>query len=123
MVEGKPFEVWEGPQLRDFTFVDDAVDAFLMVAASDDGNGRVFNLGGDCVIRLKDLADLLVGVNGGGEYIVREFPLNRKPIDIGDYYADYSFIRSTLGWEPKVALREALRRILDYYEEHLDKYV
>lgn len=67
LLEGRPFEVWGGEQLRDFTYVDDAVDAFLMVAASDDANGRVFNLGGEGVISLKDLAELLIEVNGGGE--------------------------------------------------------
>ena len=60
LVEGKPFEVWEGQQLRDFTYVDDAVDAFLLAAASEASNGQVFNLGGDCIITLKDLAELLI---------------------------------------------------------------
>jgi UDP-glucose 4-epimerase len=123
LVEGKPFEVWDGRQLRDFTYINDAVEAFLMAAASEAANGKVFNLGGDYVISLKDLADLLIEVNGGGEYIVKEFPPDRKRIDIGDYYADYSLIRSTLGWEPKIPLREALKRTLDYYKNYLDKYI
>jgi len=123
LVEGKPFEVWEGNQLRDFTYVDDAVDAFLMAAASDDANGKIFNLGGDRVVSLKELADLLVEIHGGGTYEVREFPKDRKRIDIGDYYADCSLVRSTLGWEPKVALPESLQRTLEYYQEHLDKYI
>jgi len=115
--------VWDGQQLRDFTYVDDAVDAFLMVAASDDANGRVFNLGGDGAISLKNLADLLIQVNGGGEYVVKEFPSDRKRIDIGDYYADYGRIRSALGWTPKVALREGLARTLAFYREHLEHYL
>jgi len=123
LVEGKPFEVWDGQQLRDFTYVDDAVDAFLMVAASDDADGRVFNLGGDGVISLKELADLLVEVNGGGEYVVKAFPSDRKRIDIGDFYADYGRIRSTLGWTPKTPLREALARTLAFYQEHLEHYL
>ena len=123
LVEGKPFEVWEGNQLRDFTYVDDAVDAFLMAAASDDANGKIFNLGGDRVVSLKELADLLVAIHGGGAYEVREFPKDRKRIDIGDYYADYSLVRSTLGWEPKVVLPESLQRTLEYYQQHLDKYI
>ena len=123
LVEGKPFEVWEGNQLRDFTYVDDAVDAFLMAAASDDANGKIFNLGGDRVVSLKELADLLVAIHGGGAYEVREFPKDRKRIDIGDYYADCSLVRSTLGWEPKVVLPESLQRTLEYYQEHLDKYI
>jgi len=123
LVEGKPFEVWEGQQLRDFTYVDDAVEAFLLAAASEGASGRVFNLGGDCVISLKDLADLLIETNGGGEYVVRSFPPDRKRIDIGDYYADFSYIRSALGWEPKVPLREGLARTLRFYKDHLKHYL
>ncbi|HLJ96171.1 MAG TPA: NAD-dependent epimerase/dehydratase family protein [Gemmataceae bacterium] len=123
LVEGQPFEVWEGHQLRDFTYVDDAVDAFLLAAANEASNGQVFNLGGDCVISLKDLADLLVQINGGGRYVTRSFPTDRRRIDIGDYYANFDRIRSTLGWEPKVPLREALTRTLDFYREHLPHYL
>ena len=46
LIEKKPIEVWEGNQLRDFTFVDDAVNAFLLAAVNDHADGRVFNLGG-----------------------------------------------------------------------------
>jgi UDP-glucose 4-epimerase len=122
LIEGKPFEVWGGEQLRDFTYVDDAVDAFLMAAARDESNGQIFNLGGDCVIGLKDLADLLIQVNGSGEYILHSYPADRKRIDIGDYYADFSRIRAALGWEAKVPLREGLARTIAYYQQYHDKY-
>jgi UDP-glucose 4-epimerase len=65
LVDDRPFEVWDGDQLRDFTYVDDAVSALLLAAASEDANGQVFNLGGDGVMSLRELADLLVEVNGG----------------------------------------------------------
>jgi len=123
LVEGKPFEVWDGEQLRDFTYVDDAVDALLLAAANDAGNGQAFNLGGECAISLKDLASLLVDANGGGEYKVRSFPEDRKRIDIGDYYADDRLIRKALGWEPKVPLREGLARTLAYYRPDLKHYL
>jgi UDP-glucose 4-epimerase len=123
LVEGKTFEVWDGEQLRDFTYVDDAVDALLLAAANDVGNGQAFNLGGECAISLKDLASLLVDANGGGEYKVRSFPEDRKRIDIGDYYADDRLIRKVLGWEPKVPLREGLARTLAYYRPELKHYL
>lgn len=123
LLEGKPFEVWGGEQMRDFTYVDDAVDAFLLAAASEGANGRVFNLGCERVIGLKDLADLLVEVNGGGRYELRSFPPDRKRIDIGDYYADYGHIRSALHWEPKVPLREGLARTLAFYRDNLAHYL
>jgi len=123
IAQGKPFEVWGGEQLRDFTYVDDAVDALLLAAARDESNGEVFNLGGLAVLSLTELADLLIEVAGAGEYAVHEFPADRKRIDIGDYYADDRRIKERLGWEPKVAEREGLTRTLAYYQTHLDAYL
>lgn len=123
LLEGKTFEVWGGEQLRDFTFVDDAVDALLLAAASPVAKGKVFNLGGDCVISLKALADLLIEVNGGGNYQVRSFPAERKRIDIGDFYGDYSFIQAELGWKPKIPLEDGLSKTLFFYREHLEQYL
>ena len=124
LVEGKPFEVWGGEQLRDFTYVDDAVDAFLRAATSDEANGQVFNLGGDQTISLKDLAELLIRVNKGkGKYLEKTFPANRKRIDIGDYYADYRLVHSKLGWKPKTSLKEALTKTLAFYRKNLTHYL
>ncbi len=122
-VEGKPFEVWEGHQLRDFTFVDDAVEAFLLAAASENSNGEIYNLGGESVVSLKDLADLVVETNGGGEYLTRSYPADRKRIDIGDYYADFKKIAGVLNWQPRTNLRDGLRQTLGFYREHLAKYL
>jgi UDP-glucose 4-epimerase len=123
ILQNKPFEVWEGQQLRDFTYVDDAVDAFLLAASNDAACGKVFNLGGCEVISLSDLAALLIKVNGGGEYFARAFPPERKQIDIGDYYADDRLIRSVLNWEHHIALDEGLRRTLAYYRSNLKEYL
>ena len=123
LLEGQPFEVWEGAQLRDFTYVDDAVDAFCRAALDPAADGRIFNLGGLEVISLHDLAELLVRVAGTGSFETRSFPSERKRIDIGDYYSDDYLIRTTLDWEPRVGLEEGLARTLDFYREHLDRYV
>lgn len=123
LLENKPIEVWGGKQLRDFTDVEDAVDAFLLVAASASANGQVYNLGGSEVIALEDLAKRMVEINGGGEYSVCDFPADRRPIDIGDYYADFSKIRSDLGWAPKRTLRETIETTLNYYREFISNYV
>jgi UDP-glucose 4-epimerase len=122
LLEGKPISVWGGKQLRDFTDVEDAVDAFLMAAANPATNGQVYNLGGPEVIDLAAIAKLMVEVNGSGEYELREFPAERRAIDIGDYYADFSKIRAQLGWEPKRSLRESIDTTLRYFREALPHY-
>jgi UDP-glucose 4-epimerase len=123
LLEGDPFEVWDGAQLRDFTYVDDAVDAFCRAALDPTADGQTYNLGGLEVISLRDLAELLVKVNGAGRYEVKSFPADRKRIDIGDYYSDDRLIRSALGWEPRVSLEEGLVRTLAFCRDHLDRYV
>jgi UDP-glucose 4-epimerase len=123
LLEGKPFEVWEGGQLRDFTYVDDCVEALLLAAVHPDAPGRVFNLGGCEVISLNDLARLLVELNGRGEIVHKEFPKERKRIDVGDYYADDALIRGTLGWKPQVGLKDGLARTLEFFRANLDHYV
>ena len=123
LVEGKPFEVWGGEQLRDFTYVDDCVQALLLAASTEGANGHIYNLGGNQVVSLLDLAKLLVSVNGEGRFTVREFPNERKKIDIGDYYSDYRFIERSLNWTPTIELAEGLRRTLEYYRKNLDHYL
>src|SRR6266404_2183209 len=65
LLEGRPFEVWGGEQLRDFTYVDDAVDALLLAALTERSNGMIYNVGGHKPVTLRALADLLVDVAGG----------------------------------------------------------
>jgi UDP-glucose 4-epimerase len=123
VLEGRPFEVWGGEQVRDFTDVDDAVEAFLLAAVRPEAVGEVFNLGGPPHVTLRQLARLLVEVNGGGGFVVRGFPGDRKKIDIGDYYADGRKIARMLGWRPRTDLRTALARTLEYYRRELRYYV
>lgn len=120
-LEGKPFSVWGGEQLRDFNHVDDVVDAMLLAATDERAAGQVFNLGDSDIVSLRALADHLIKENGGGSYEIHAFPEERKRIDIGDYYADFSRI-AALGWSPRVQLADGLRDTLDYYRTHLADY-
>ncbi|HUI44930.1 MAG TPA: NAD-dependent epimerase/dehydratase family protein [Nitrospirota bacterium] len=116
LIEGKPIQVFgDGLQIRDFNYVDDVVEALLLAAADAMAEGEVYNLGNREHINLKDLAALMVELNGSGSYQIIPFPPDRKAIDIGDYYSDFSKIHQVLGWAPRISLREGLRKSLDYY--------
>jgi UDP-glucose 4-epimerase len=122
-VEERTIQVFgDGEQKRDFTFVDDAVEAFLLAASRGEADGRIYNLGSDEVVALKDLAALLVDVNQKGDWELVEFPSDRKAIDIGDFYADFGRIREELGWNPSVSLRDGLERSLAFYGAEREHY-
>lgn len=123
VLEGQSFEVWGGAQRRDFTYVDDAVEAFLLAAARPEAIGLAFNLGGPPPVTLRQLAEMLVQINGGGKFAIRRFPAERKRIDIGDYYADDRLIARQLGWKPRTDLRTALAKTLEYYRGEWRHYV
>ena len=113
----------DGSQKRDFNHVDDVVDAFLRAGATDSSDGQVFNLGDGTPVSLLELVKLLMEVAEGGSYTLVPFPPERKRIDIGDFYADISKIRATLGWAPRRPLREGLEETIRYYREHRDRYL
>jgi UDP-glucose 4-epimerase len=123
LIEGKPIKVFgDGLQLRDFNYVDDCVDALLLAGSSDAANGKVFNLGSNEVIGLKALAEMMVSLGYGGAFELIDFPPERKVIDIGDYYSDFSLITNELGWKPNVNLKEGLIRSIDYYQKNQQHY-
>ena len=123
LIEGRPIKVFgDGLQLRDFNYVDDCVEALLLAGASDQANGKVYNLGGSEVIGLKDLSKMMVNLGHGGSFELAPFPSERKAIDIGDYYSDFSLITKELGWVPKIDLKDGLKRTLNYYSTHFSHY-
>jgi UDP-glucose 4-epimerase len=123
VLEGEVFEVWGGQQKRDLSYVDDAVDAFLVAAACPAAQGRVFNIGGSPPITLSGLAESLVAIAGRGAFEIKEFPPERLRIDIGDYFANDQLFRQVTGWAPKISLQEGLARSVAYFRNCLSDYV
>jgi UDP-glucose 4-epimerase len=124
LIQGKPIDIWgDGLQMRDFNFVDDVVTALMLAAISENSNGKVYNLGGPEHINLTELAALMIKIHGKGDYRIIPFPNDRKAIDVGDYYADYSKIREELQWNPVDPLTEGLSKTLRYYDLHIDRYL
>jgi nucleoside-diphosphate-sugar epimerase len=122
-IEGETFEVWGGEQRRDMVYVDDVADAFLCAALSLSTEGLALNVGGDAPYSLTEIAGALIRANGGGRYEIREFPAERKRIDIGDFITDDRRFRDLAGWQPQTSLADGLARSLTYYREHLSRYV
>lgn len=124
IVEGREVEIFgDGSQMRDFNYVDDVVDALLLAAISEDANGQIYNLGGEEPVSLRSLVELLTEINGGGSYHLAPFPAEKKLIDIGDYYSSYEKIHRALGWRPKTSLREGLTKTIEFYKQHLSRYI
>ncbi len=123
VIDNDELEIWgDGQQLRDYTYVDDIVEAFARAGASDAVNGRVINLGGLRPVSHLELIETLIRIAGAGRYRLVPFPADRKRIDIGDVYSTHALARQLLGWEPETDLEEGLARTVNFYRAHREAY-
>jgi UDP-glucose 4-epimerase len=123
-IEGKDIKVFgDGSQLRDFTYVSDAVDAFLSAALAEPAYGRALNVGGEEPTPLLEVATLCQEIAAaGGGVETAPWPPEREKIDIGSIYVSHDRLSELTSWEPQVTLREGLERTIAFYKEHGEHY-
>jgi nucleoside-diphosphate-sugar epimerase len=122
IIDGNKIELYgDGSQVRDVNFVDDVVEALLVVGQSEEGWGEAYNLGG-VPVSLENFVKETIRIHKKGSYTVKPFPKDRKAIEIGDYVANYTKMKNTFGWTPKTALSKGIEKTIAYYEKNKAKY-
>jgi len=110
----------DGSPERDFLHVDDAVSAYLAIAAAIDGDGargEAFNAGGERAHSVREVVDLISEAAGTGvepEYLGAGTPDG----EIDRQYVDSTKLRELTGWRPRVELATGLDRTLCWYRAH-----
>ena len=110
-----------GRQIRDLNYVDDVVDALLLAAATEGCYGTVLNLGAPTHYSLLEFVGVLERLCAV-RYEIVPFPDDKKIIDIGDFYADYTRFRNLTGWSPAVDLAEGIERTVEFYRQYREIY-
>ena len=108
---GEPIEIWgDGSVTRDYVYIEDVVDAFIM-AMNHDGEPRVFNIGSGEGRSLNQLLTTMEDLLG--RPVERRYMTARK-FDVPVNVLDITRAWDVLGWQPRVSFREGLRRTLDW---------
>ncbi len=108
---------------RDYTYVEDTVRAFIMIAECKRAVGEVINVGSNFEISIGDLAKKIISLIGKDVKIVVDPKRVRpKKSEVERLRCDYSKAKRILGWEPKVSLEEGLKRTIDWIREHIHLY-
>jgi UDP-glucose 4-epimerase len=112
----------DGQLKRDFLYIDDCVDALLLCAVNDKAYGEILNVGIDRPTTFLDLAKIIVEEAGTGSWEMSPFTPERKAQEPGDFYSDINKIRTLIGWQPHVTLKEGVKKTLEYYRKHKEHY-
>jgi nucleoside-diphosphate-sugar epimerase len=121
-MDNKKIKIFDGSQIRDLNFIDDVVQALLMVAINKKTNGEIFNLGSGKPISILDLTKLIIKIARSGSYEQIPYPKERKKIEIGDYVANFNKIKNLVGWKPKTPLEEGLKKTIEFYRLNKKNY-
>ncbi len=104
-------EIWDPRVIRDFLYIDNAVDALIKVVESEATVGETMNLGSGQGIAAGELADLVC------KYLHTTWVDVKKPSPVASkLISDITKIKALTGWEPRVSLEEGLRRTIEYYK-------
>ncbi|MBI4354497.1 MAG: NAD-dependent epimerase/dehydratase family protein [Candidatus Omnitrophica bacterium] len=122
-LDGEPLTIYgAGQQQRDYIYVSDVVEAFLIAALDDRAVGQVYNVGCGSGVRFREMAELVAEMIPGTT--VQESPWNEGSyfVETGDYISDLTKIRKEIGWAPTVSLRDGIAKTIAFYRQHRAHY-
>lgn len=119
-LRGEPITLYgKGDQTRSFCYVDDMIDAFILLMNSGEGVTGPINLGNSAEYTIEDLAKFILKLSGSKSNLVysglpADDPRHRQP--------DLALAKTILSWEPSVGLSEGLTKTIDYFRNLLARH-
>jgi nucleoside-diphosphate-sugar epimerase len=110
-----PVVFGDGEQTRDFTYVDNAVQANILACEAPSASGRTFNVGTGHAVSLNQVLQMLQ--KASGKKLETKYEPAREG-DIRDSLADIRLAKEFLGYEPAVLFEEGLERTFAWYQAH-----
>jgi nucleoside-diphosphate-sugar epimerase len=108
---------------RDYTYVDDIVDAFVKVAESRDAVGETINIGSGFEISIGNIAMKVMSMLNVSKQISLDKARVRPPkSEVERLCCDYSKAKRLLGWEPKITFEEGLQKTIQWMSANIDSY-
>ena len=118
MLRSEPIHIYgDGSQMRDFTYIDDVVNATIRAIEADDVVNEVINVGSGSPVKLIDTVNLIADILGIEPKIVFE---EEKKGDVRITYADISKARRLLGWKPRTRLKDGLEEEAKWIREAME---
>ncbi len=122
ILNGRKPEVWDIGSVRDFLYIDDAINAYLTLAEKPLPNGkrlRVFNFGTGKPIKIYDLVLKIIQLTEKDMKIKTEIPPEERSNEIKKQYVSIARAKKELDWRPKIDLNKGLLNTIQWYQRNL----
>jgi nucleoside-diphosphate-sugar epimerase len=121
-LNGKDFPMTEGDQTREFNYVDDVIDAYILAAVCKNAIGEIINVGNGVEYRIKEVAEKIVNMTGNPiRLLIGALP--KRPGETLNFFCNNEKARRLLDWFSKVSLEEGLEKTIRWYENHFKKQI
>jgi len=118
-LRGETFKVnGYGEDTKDLIYIDDVVEAILSLIKSPIRNAT-YNVGSGIGLKLVEISKMIIGECGSGNLELVPFPDNLVKFELGSFYFDISKIKNDLGWEPKINIKEGIKRMVEWHKKNL----
>lgn len=117
---GTPTKMWGGEALREYLFIDDAIDAYLKLASLDldlIGENKIFNFGSGNIISVSELIKKIIKLSK--KRITIKKIARGRTLEIEEQYVSFEKAKRMLKWRPKTSLDEGLRKTIVWYTKNV----
>ncbi len=114
-LKNEEFQTTKGEQLRDFCYIDDAVDGIIKAASIPQARGHVINIASGNPVSIRAMIEKITGIVGKGSPLLGARPY-RKGENM-ELYADIGLAKKLLDWNPTTSLEDGLKKTIDYYRQ------
>lgn len=106
-----------GNQKRDFTYIDDMIDAFIIMGSDKKAIGETVNFGTGIDVSINDIAKKILKLSGSSSKTVH---LKERISEVNRLCCDYSKAKKLFGWKPKILIDEGLKRNIEWERENIN---
>lgn len=118
-LDNKPITIYgNGRQSRDFTYVDDTVEGFMLMGSRKEAIGKAINFGSGKDYSINQIAELVKKLCKSDSEIIH---VKERTAEVNRLICDYGLANKLFGWEPKIGLEEGLKRVIKWQKKQLGK--
>lgn len=122
VLNNKSPEMWGGNAKRDYLYIDDVINAYIMLAEIDlkkIGNNRIFNFGSDNVLSVKEIIEKIIYYTNS-KFKIKKIK-NERELEIKIQFSSWKKANRLLGWKPDNSIDSGFAKTVDWYREYFSE--